>query len=152
MTYTNELHRGRNAIELMGGPSAAAAEIKTGGISALLRTPNVGRKTASAVLALLEAQGELDPEEVLPHHFVQYWRELRRLRELVTPVAPKVRRSETVTVRLDPRMNYLAELAARSQRRTKSSFIEWAVQEAIKGMDLGHCAHCGAPTNEGPDQ
>ncbi len=44
----------------------------------------------------------------------------------------KLCRTETVTVRLDPRLNYLCELAARTQRRTKSSFIEWAVQEAVK--------------------
>lgn len=47
----------------------------------------------------------------------------------------KLNRSETVTVRLDPRMNYLTELAGRAQRRTKSSFIEWAVQKALR--DLG---------------
>ena len=43
----------------------------------------------------------------------------------------KLSRSETVTVRLDPKLNYLCELAARAQRRTKSSFIEWAVSEAL---------------------
>lgn len=43
----------------------------------------------------------------------------------------KLNRSETVTVRLDPKLNYLCELAARAQRRTKSSFIEWAVAEAM---------------------
>lgn len=47
----------------------------------------------------------------------------------------KLNRSETVTVRLDPRLNYLTELAGRAQRRTKSSFIEWAIKEAIR--DLG---------------
>ena len=36
----------------------------------------------------------------------------------------KLSRSETVTVRLDPKLRYLAELGARSQRRTVSSFIE----------------------------
>ena len=43
----------------------------------------------------------------------------------------RLNRSETVTVRLDPRLNYLCELAARAQRRTKSSFIEWAVEQAL---------------------
>jgi hypothetical protein len=41
-------------------------------------------------------------------------------------------RSETVTVRLDPKLNYLCELAARSQRRTKSSLIEAAVVDALR--------------------
>ena len=44
----------------------------------------------------------------------------------------KLTRTETVTVRLDPKLRYLAELAARKQRRTVSSFIEWAVEESMK--------------------
>src|SRR5438445_7943906 len=43
----------------------------------------------------------------------------------------KLARSETVTVRLDPKLRYLAELAARKQRRTVSSFIEWAIEAAL---------------------
>ncbi len=42
----------------------------------------------------------------------------------------KTSRSETVTVRLNPELRFLAEIAARKQHRTLSSFIEWAVQEA----------------------
>lgn len=41
------------------------------------------------------------------------------------------RRSETVTVRLDPKLRYLAELAARKQRRTLSSYIEWAIEVSL---------------------
>lgn len=48
----------------------------------------------------------------------------------------KLSRSETVTVRLDPKLNYLCELAARAQRRTKSSFIEWAIGEALKDVGI----------------
>jgi hypothetical protein len=48
----------------------------------------------------------------------------------------KLNRSETVTVRFDPKLNYLCELAARAQRRTKSSFIEWAVAESLKSVNL----------------
>lgn len=40
-------------------------------------------------------------------------------------------RSETVTVRLDPKLNYLCELAARAHRRTKSSLIEAALVSAL---------------------
>ena len=39
----------------------------------------------------------------------------------------KLSRSETVTVRLDPKLRYLAELAARLHRRTLSSYVEWAI-------------------------
>lgn len=46
----------------------------------------------------------------------------------------KLSRSETVTVRLDPKLNYLCELAARAQRRTKSSFIEWAIDHALQSV------------------
>jgi hypothetical protein len=48
----------------------------------------------------------------------------------------KLNRSETVTVRLDPKLNYLCELGARAQRRTKSSFIEWAIADSLKGVNL----------------
>lgn len=48
----------------------------------------------------------------------------------------KLSRSETVTVRLDPKLRYLAELAARKQRRTLSSFIEWAVERALDQVHL----------------
>ncbi len=43
----------------------------------------------------------------------------------------KLARSETVTVRLDPKLRYFAELAARKQRRTLSSFIEWAIEQSL---------------------
>lgn len=46
----------------------------------------------------------------------------------------KLTRSETVTVRLDPKLRYLAELAARKQRRTLSSFVEWAIAESLERM------------------
>lgn len=45
-------------------------------------------------------------------------------------------RSQVVTVRLDPKLRYLAELAALKQRRTLSSYIEWAVQESLKHVYL----------------
>jgi|SRR5579884_1899462 len=41
------------------------------------------------------------------------------------------RKSEVVTIRLDPKLKYLAELAARRQRRTLSSYIEWAIEESL---------------------
>jgi len=43
----------------------------------------------------------------------------------------KLSRSETVTVRLDPKLRYLAELAARKHRRTLSSYIEWTIEESL---------------------
>ncbi len=48
----------------------------------------------------------------------------------------KLTRSETVTVRLDPKLRYFAELAARKQRRTVSSFIEWAIEDALNRVLL----------------
>ena len=48
----------------------------------------------------------------------------------------KLTRSETVTVRLDQKLRYLAELAARKQRRTVSSFIEWAVEQSFSKVPI----------------
>jgi hypothetical protein len=48
----------------------------------------------------------------------------------------KLARSETVTVRLDPKLRYLAELAARKQRRSLSSYIEWAVEDSLARVPL----------------
>ena len=48
----------------------------------------------------------------------------------------KLARSETVTVRLDPKLRYLADLAARKQRRTLSSYIEWAIEDSLHRIQL----------------
>jgi hypothetical protein len=47
----------------------------------------------------------------------------------------KLSRSETVTVRLDPKLRYMAELGARRQRRTLSSYIEWAIEDSLKHVN-----------------
>jgi hypothetical protein len=49
---------------------------------------------------------------------------------------PALSRSEVVTVRLDPKLRYLADLAARKQRRTVSSFIEWAIERGLDSVHL----------------
>ena len=46
------------------------------------------------------------------------------------------KRSEIVTVRFDPKLKYLAELAARKQRRPLSSYIEWAVERSLEQVAL----------------
>lgn len=63
----------------------------------------------------------------------------------------KLSRSETVTVRLDPKLNYLCELAARAQRRTKSSFIEWAIADSLKGVQLPEVPYDQRSTIDGED-
>lgn len=45
--------------------------------------------------------------------------------------APNSVRTEGVSVRLDPKLYYLASMAARDQVRTLSSFIEWAVRRTL---------------------
>ncbi|MEO8135931.1 MAG: hypothetical protein ABI831_18380 [Betaproteobacteria bacterium] len=55
------------------------------------------------------------------------------------------RKSEVVTIRLDPKLKYLAELAARKQHRSLSSYIEWAVQESLNDLELH--ASWVTPTN-----
>jgi hypothetical protein len=44
----------------------------------------------------------------------------------------KLTRSEIIHVRLDPKLRYLSELAARKQRRTISSFIEFLAGDYLK--------------------
>ncbi|MGD0105291.1 MAG: hypothetical protein ABSC06_14785 [Rhodopila sp.] len=46
------------------------------------------------------------------------------------------KKSEVVTVRLDPKLKYLAELAARKHRRPLSSYIEWAVEQSLSRVFL----------------
>lgn len=48
----------------------------------------------------------------------------------------KLARTETVTIRLDPKTRYLAELAGRVHRRTTSSFIEWAIEESLSRVHV----------------
>lgn len=47
-------------------------------------------------------------------------------------------RTVTVSVRLDPKLKYLADLAAREQRRALSSYIEWAVDQSLEKCELGY--------------
>ena len=48
----------------------------------------------------------------------------------------KLKRTHMVTIRLDPKLRYFTDLAARTQRRTTSGFIEWAIEEAISKIFL----------------
>lgn len=45
-------------------------------------------------------------------------------------------RTETVSLRLTPRTRYLAELAARAQRRSLSNFIEGVIDDALREVTL----------------
>jgi hypothetical protein len=45
--------------------------------------------------------------------------------------AAEGKRSMNLIVRVSPELRYLAEIAARVQRRTVSSFAEWAVEQAL---------------------
>lgn len=53
------------------------------------------------------------------------------------PKKSVLQRSEVVTVRFDPRLRYLVELAARKHRRTVSSFLEWAAERAVMELTIG---------------
>ncbi len=50
---------------------------------------------------------------------------------------PGVNRTEVFGFRMDPRMKYLSELAARKQRRSLANFIEWAVETALENTVIG---------------
>ena len=49
-------------------------------------------------------------------------------------------------MRLDPRLKYLAELAARRQRRPLSSYIEWAIESSLSRVMPAY-----DPTRDGPE-
>jgi hypothetical protein len=48
----------------------------------------------------------------------------------------KLARTEIVQVRLDPKLRLAAEFAAAKERRTLSSFVEWAVEQAVKEVQV----------------
>lgn len=41
-----------------------------------------------------------------------------------------------MTIRLDPRLNYLCDIGSRAQRRSKSSFVEWAIEQALQMVSV----------------
>jgi len=45
-------------------------------------------------------------------------------------------RTAVTTVRFDERTRYLADIAARIQRRNLTEFLEWAVEEALKTIPI----------------
>lgn len=40
-------------------------------------------------------------------------------------------RTEVFAMRFDPKLKYLAEIAARKQRRSMANFVEWAIEQAL---------------------
>jgi len=63
-------------------------------------------------------------------------RKLQNVEKSKTKGGSKLKRSEVVSIRLDRKLKFVADMAARKQRRTISSFIEWAVEEAVKNVKL----------------
>ncbi len=45
-------------------------------------------------------------------------------------------RTEVFAMRLDPKLKYLAEIAARRQRRSLANFIEWTIEQAFEKVYL----------------
>jgi len=43
-------------------------------------------------------------------------------------------RTEVFAMRLDPKLKYLAEIAARKQRRSLANFIEWSIERALDSV------------------
>lgn len=46
-------------------------------------------------------------------------------------------RTEVFAMRLDPKLKYLAEIAARKQRRSLANFIEWTIEQSLSQVCLG---------------
>jgi predicted HicB family RNase H-like nuclease len=49
---------------------------------------------------------------------------------------PGAPRTEVFAMRIDLKTKYLAELAARSQRRSLANFIEWAIEKALHDVQI----------------
>ena len=47
-------------------------------------------------------------------------------------------RTDTLNMRIDPKLKYLAEIAALEQQRTLSGFIGWAIRRALAIEALSH--------------
>lgn len=45
-------------------------------------------------------------------------------------------RTEVFAMRLDPKLKYLAEIAARKQRRSLANFIEWAIEQSLDSVNI----------------
>ena len=45
-------------------------------------------------------------------------------------------RTEVFAMRLDPKLKYLAEIAARKQRRSLANFIEWSMEQTLGAVQL----------------
>jgi hypothetical protein len=45
---------------------------------------------------------------------------------------PEGGRTEVFALRLDPKLKYMAELAARKQRRSLANYVEWALDTALR--------------------
>ena len=50
-------------------------------------------------------------------------------------------RTEVFAMRLDPKLKYLAEIAARKQRRSLANFIEWAIEMGLNNTNLSQNSH-----------
>ena len=45
-------------------------------------------------------------------------------------------RTEVFAMRFDPKLKYLAEIAARRQRRSLANFVEWAIEQALASVPI----------------
>ena len=61
--------------------------------------------------------------------------------------ADKLARDQTLSVRLDQKLRYLAGLAARRQRRSLSSYVEWALDDSLNRIVIWEGEeYSGGPT------
>ncbi|UOO87995.1 hypothetical protein LVJ82_10870 [Vitreoscilla massiliensis] len=46
------------------------------------------------------------------------------------------KKTDNLTVRFEPKLRYLAEIAAKSQKRSLSAFVEWAVENILNDVEV----------------
>lgn len=59
-----------------------------------------------------------------------------KAREKGMPGGKRTNKTKVVSVRFDPELLYMTEVAARKQRRSVANFIEWAVSESLDRVHL----------------
>jgi hypothetical protein len=72
-----------------------------------------------------------------------------KARKVVPSGGQRNLRAETTSIRLDPRLRYLSELACRKQRRSLNSFIEFAIENTLNSINIDEGGYNEAPTTFG---
>lgn len=49
----------------------------------------------------------------------------------------KPQRKESMSIRIEPQLRYLIDIASRVQRRSLTNYVEWVLEESLKNVKIG---------------